>query len=205
MKRCQIFRFFLLITLCQFLTGCISNIWTGATLVYDRHNIYKKLSDYRLSATTSRALFKDDVLKCTECSIDLAVFNGDVLLSGHVPTEELRQEAKSRAAQVRGYRRIFNQLATNSKDTELQDNWITTKIRTGIFADSDIDPNSFKVVTSDQIVYLMGDVIPREAERVIQIARECAGVKRVVKLFKYYNLEDKPSAPITSSVGGGSP
>lgn len=164
-------------------------------LVYDRHNIYKKLSDYRLSAGASRALFKDEDLKCAECSIDVAVFNGDVLLSGHVPTAALRQEARNRVAEVHGYRRIFNQLATHHlTDTTLQDNWITTKIRSGIFADADIDPHSFKVVTSDQIVYLMGDVIPKEADRVIHLARECAGVKRVVKLFKYYNLDDKPSA-----------
>lgn len=174
-------------------TGCISNVWTGATLVYDRHNIYKKLSDYKLAASTNRALFKDENLKCDDCSIDVAVFNGDILLSGHVPTTELRQEARDRVAQVHGYRRIFNQLATNHyKDTTLQDNWITTKIRTEIFADAGIDPHSFKVITSDQIVYLMGDVLPKEADRVIHIARQCSGVKRVVKLFKYYNLADKP-------------
>lgn len=193
MRRCQILSYLLLAIMSLMLTGCITNVWTGATLVYDRHNIYKKLSDYRLSAKTNRALFKDETLKCEDCSIDLAVFNGDILLSGHVPTDDLRQEAKNRAAEGHGYRRIFNQLAIHpAKDTELQDNWITTKIRTGIFADSDIDPHSFKVVTSDQIVYLMGDVIPKEAERVIEIARACAGVKRVVKLFKYYNLGDKP-------------
>jgi hypothetical protein len=43
----------------------------------------------------------------------------------------------------------------------------------------------------------MGDVIPKEANIVIQIARECAGVKRVVKLFKYYNLDDKPTTQNT--------
>ncbi len=74
----------------------------------------------------------------------------------------------------------------------MEDNWITTKIRSKILADSTIDPNDFKVVTADQIVYLMGDVIPEQAAKVIHIARTCTGVKRVVKLFKYYNLSDKP-------------
>ena len=195
MKSREILRCLLLTISFLLLTGCISNVWTGATLVYDRHNIYKKLRDYRLAAATSRALFKDASLKCDDCSIDVAVFNGDILLSGHVPTIELRQEAQGRVKEVHGYRRIFNQLATKHlTDTTIQDNWITAKVRAGIFADADIDPHSFKVVTSDQIVYLMGDVIPKEADRVIHIARECAGVKRVVKLFKYYNLGDQPVA-----------
>lgn len=182
-----------LILYCTLLTSCISNVWTGASMVYDRHNIYKKLSDCRLSISANRALYKDDVLKCSNCLIDTTVFKSDILLSGHVPTNDLRQEARSRVAEVQGYRRIFNQIGTQQlNDTSLQDNWITTKIRAGIFADSEIDPHSFKVVTTDQIVYLMGDVIPSEAERVIRIARQCAGVKRVVRLFKYYNLSDKP-------------
>ena len=72
------------------------------------------------------------------------------------------------------------------------DDWITTKIRSQIFADSAIDPHVFKVVTSDQIVYLMGDVSPSEAKRVVQIASACDGVRRVVTLLKYYNLSDHP-------------
>ena len=55
----------------------------------------------------------------------------------------------------------------------------------------------FKVVTSERIVYLMGDVIPAEAARVIYFARTCEGVKRVVKLFKYYNLSDHPELVTT--------
>ena len=175
-----------------FLTGCISYVWSGASLLYDRHTLYKKISDFQLGAKASHALFKDDVLKCTYCYIDLAVFKGDMLLAGHVPTEALRQEAISRVVALHGYRRFFNQLAiSQSKGTPIEDNWITAKIRSQIIAESEINPEDFKVITSEQIVYLMGDVIPVEAAKVINFARECDGVKRVVKLFKYYNLSDK--------------
>ena len=175
------------------LTGCITEVWTGATVVYDRHNIYKKISDYQLAANASRALYKDKVFKREDCDIDLAIINGDILMAGSVPTIELRQEAFDRITALQGYRRIFNQLSTTQRNNNtIEDNWITAKIRSQIFTDSDINPHDFKVVTSDQIVYLMGDVIPEEAARVIHIARSCAGVKRVVKLFKYYNLSDHP-------------
>ena len=179
-------------TLC--LTACITDVWTGATLVYDRHNVYKKLSDLQLAANASHALYyKDQTFKRSDCSIDLAIINGDILLAGHVPTSELREEAFTRITALTGYRRIFNQLSIGGAISDtLQDDWITAKIRSQIFADSKIDPHVFKVVTSEQIVYLMGDVIPMEATRVIHIARSCAGVKRVVKLFKYYNLSDHP-------------
>jgi osmotically-inducible protein OsmY len=183
----------LLIVITVGLTGCITDVWTGATLVYDRHNVYKKISDLQLAANASHALYKDQTFKSSDCSIDLAVINGDILLAGHVPTSDLREEAFARITALSGYRRIFNQLAIGRERIDpLQDDWITAKIRSQIFADSKIDPHQFKVVTSERIVYLMGDVIPSEAARVIHIARSCMGVKRVVKLFKYYNLSDHP-------------
>lgn len=174
------------------LTGCLSNLWTGANLVYDRHHVYKKLSDYQLTAKASHALFHDYVLKCNDCSVDLAIFNGDILLSGHVPNAKLREEAKQRIIRLVGYRRVFNQIEISSQPVKtIEDGWITTKIRSRIFADSEIDPHAFKIITSDQIVYLMGDVRPHQALKVINIARSTEGVLRVVKLFKYYNLSNQ--------------
>jgi osmotically-inducible protein OsmY len=175
------------------LTGCVSNVLTGANLIYDRHNVYKKLSDFQLAAKASHALFHDYVFKRDDCSVDLAVFNGDILLAGHVPTAELRQEAKQRIVALNGYRRVFNQIDLSSQPANnVEDSWITTKIRSRIFADSEIDPHVFKVITSDRRVYLMGDVRPQQAAKVIDIARNTENVERVVKLLKYYNLSKYP-------------
>nr|WP_058530144.1 BON domain-containing protein [Legionella londiniensis] len=169
----------------------MSNILTGASLIYERHSIYKSLSDFQLSANASRALYHDEVFKCRQCAIDLAVFNGDILLAGHVPSAKLRQEAQKRIAALQGYRRLFNQLAIRRTDPNyIQDSWITAKIRAQILADARINPKKFKVITADRIVYLMGDVIPLQATLVIDIARQCVGVKRVVKLLRYYNLSN---------------
>jgi len=194
--RKQAYILLLLVLSSLVLPGCLTGLWTGASIVYDRHDVYKKVSDFQLSANAGRALYKDkdNTLKCWSCVIDLAIFNGDILLAGHVPTEQLREEALSRIKSLTGYRRIFNQLSiSKARNDSIQDSWITTKIRSGILANSDIDPDQFKIVTSDKIVYLMGDVIPAQAKEVIFIARKCVGVRRVVKLFKYYNLSDKPA------------
>ena len=174
------------------LTGCIGQIWTGASTVYNRHSLYKHLSDFQLSANASRAIYKDKTFKRSDCIIDIAVLNGDILLAGHVPTAALKAEAIGRVRSLHEYRRLFNQISVGpSNDNRLRDDWITTKLRSKIIANSNLDPNSFKVVTSDFIVYLMGDVHPDQARKVIYMARTCAGVKRVVTLFKYYHLSDQ--------------
>jgi len=167
-------------------------VWTGAMLVYDRHNVYKKLTDYQLGADANRALFHDMCLKCDGCAIDLAVFHRDVLLTGHVPNRALRKEANARVAAIPGIRKQYNQLAVRSGfDNTVQDAWITAKIRSQVVADANIEPRQFKVVTADRIVYLMGDVMPEQGARVIQVARQTDGVRRVVKLFNYYRLSSE--------------
>lgn len=174
------------------LNACIADVWTGVNLVYDRHNIYIKANDFQLAANISRALYRDKQFKRPDCSIEVAVFNLDVLMVGHVPTQALRQEAQARIEAIPGIRRFFNQLELSRGDENpLLDSWITTTIRSEILADSSIDPHHFKIVTSDQIVYIMGNAMPDQAQKVIDYARRCRDVKRVVKLLKYYHLSDK--------------
>jgi len=181
----------LLVMSSVFLSGCLNGLWSGATLLYDRHNVYKKISDYQLFLTASHALREDNLYMRKDASVEIAVFNGDLLLVGYVPSLELRNEAQKRVGALSGCRRLFNQLSIRSTaENPLQDSWITGEIRSQIFMDSAIDPSKFKVITADQIVYLMGDVDPAQANLVISIARQCAGVKRVVKLFKYLHLTD---------------
>ena len=190
MVRNYIFRAMILSS--ALLSGCISEIWTGASTVYNRHSLYKNLSDFQLGANTNRAVYKDKTFKRKDCVIDIAVLNGDILLAGHVPTAALKAEAIDRVRSLHEYRRLFNQISVGPyNDNRLRDDWITTKLRSKILANSNLDPNSFKVVTSDFIVYLMGDVHPDQARRVIYMARTCSGVKRVVTLFKYYHLSDQ--------------
>lgn len=176
------------------LTGCLSGVWTGATLIYDRHNVYKKLDDYKLMTLANQALSRAHLFKREDINLELAVFNGDILLVGSVPSVALREKAYAQVAAIKGYRRVFNQLSVSDMPiNSIQDSWITTELRSQILADSTIDPSQFKVVTFNRIVYLMGDVVPYQANRVISMARQCRGVIRVVKLFKYYNLSDKAS------------
>lgn len=185
-------RLIIIVVLCSGLVACIGGIWTGASMVYDRHNIYKKLSDYRLSVEVTDALFVDKKFKADGSVIDIAVFNEDVLIVGHLPSQEYLDEAKRRIAPIRGYRRLFNELTINNEpDSNTLDSWITTKIRSKIFADGSIDPNKFKVVTCDRIVYLMGDVHKDQAEKVIHIARQVNGVERVVKILQYFTYQPK--------------
>ncbi len=194
LKYSNIFAKFILINLlCFLLIGCWGSVLTGASLIYDRHNIYIKLNDYQLAGKINKNLYKDKLLKCPDCALEVAVFNRDVLMIGSLPSKTMRREALERIKSIPGYRKIFNQVAiSRNKGDSLYDSWITGNIRSKILADSNIDPHEFKVVTSRQIVYILGDVHKEQAEKVLIFAKECPGVYRVVNLLRYYNYVRTP-------------
>lgn len=187
-------KIFHLISLCVslcLLSGCLSSVWTVANLAYDRHNVYKKINDFTLKAEVNRALYQDSVFKRSDCSLDVTVFNGDILVTGHVPNDNLRQTVVDRVTAITNYRRLFNQISLNNhSNSKLKDAWITTKLHTALLSDSSINPQVFKLVCVDSVVYLMGDVLTEQANKVIYMARRCRGVQRVVCLLKYYQLSD---------------
>lgn len=179
----------LLFLLCLLQSACITTAWTGASMIYDRHNVYKKMNDADLAIQVRKLLYPEIGPACRACNVDIAVFHGDVLLAGSVPSESLKNVIDEKMKQITGYRNLYLQVAVRDKPIRpYLDAWISGKIRAHIFTDDRIDPGLFKVVTVNQIVYLMGDLTREQADLVIDIARNRDDVIRVVTLFKYYEL-----------------
>lgn len=181
-----------LMVLCNLLSGCITNVFTGANLVYDRHSVYKKMHDYEISADVNRVLAVNKTFQNEQCTIDIGVFKGDLLIAGHLPTQDYLDEFNRRMSQVKGYNHYYNEMVVVQRGSNgVQDAWITGKIRSQIFADDAIDPNAFKIITSDGVVYIMGEAKPDEADKVVRIARYTEGVVKVVKLLRYFTYQDR--------------
>ena len=60
---------------------------------------------------------------------------------------------------------------------------ITGRINASFVDAKDLSASAFKVVTENGVVYLMGRVTQREADRATDIARSISGVQRVVQIF----------------------
>ncbi|MFC3113948.1 BON domain-containing protein [Cellvibrio fontiphilus] len=119
--------------------------------------------------------------------INIDSFNGIVLLTGQVPSEQLRQLAGTTVSQINTLRQLHNELAVSERTrlpTHAKDAWISTKIKTKLIA-SNIQSSRVRIITESQSVYLMGLVSRHEAERVTEMARTTKGVIQVVKVFEY--------------------
>lgn len=174
------------------LTGCLSSVFTGASVIYNRHSLYKQAGDMNLSMEARHLIFHDYFFKQKNVILDILAFNGDILLAGHVPNTKLLKEAEKRIHSLKNVRRRFIQVSISSSPGNMVlDSWISAKIKSQIVANSEIDPNLFKIMTIDAIVYVMGDVPPKQGKQVLDIARNTPKVKRVVTLLRYYRLTDE--------------
>jgi osmotically-inducible protein OsmY len=154
-------------------------------LIYDRHDVYKKAGDFQLGATAGRVLYRDKRFKGKDTVIDLATFNGDILMAGHVPTTALRDEAQTRVMRIPGYRRVFNQLSVSAApNNAIQDSWITAKIRSGILAHAEIDPDQFNHFTLHGIFQAV-----QAHNTVFQAYNRTfiAGFRNHIKLFNFFS------------------
>ena len=121
--------------------------------------------------------------------LNVTSYNGLVLLTGQVPSENARRLATEVTSQVQKVRRVENQLAVAGPTTALvrsNDVVISTKIRAALMNQLGFDlANRIKVTTEEATVYLLGLVTRTEAEAATQIAQGAFGAKRIVRVFEY--------------------
>ena len=120
--------------------------------------------------------------------INITSYNTAVLVTGESPVDEMRQKIVSIVSAVDKVKHVYNEItiaAPSSMVSRSSDVYITTKVKTKLFADKILSGLVIKVNTEKGVVYLMGIVSQKEAEIATNIARETGGVQKVVKLFQY--------------------
>lgn len=129
----------------------------------------------------------------TRVRVNVVSYNRQVLLTGEVPNEKDKQTIEQIARKVENVSSVVNALAvmnTPSLTSRSADLLITGRLKAAILDASDLESNAFKVVTEHSVVYLMGRVTKREADRVTNIARTIPGVQRVVRVFEDISEEE---------------
>jgi osmotically-inducible protein OsmY len=123
-----------------------------------------------------------------DAHVNVTSYNRNVLLTGEVPVAESRTKAESLIKEITNTRSITNEITVGPKSSlssRSNDSYITSKIKTKFVTENKFSANYVKVVTENNVVYLMGIVTNAEAEAAVEIARNTDGVKKVVKVFEY--------------------
>ena len=189
------------------LSGCVGLALTGAAsagiAASEERGVGGALTDTRIRADINSKWLNAsmDMLQ----KLELTVQEGRVLLTGTVPTPEMRVDAVKLVWQVEGVREVINEVKVGEgggAGDYARDVLITTQLRSSLLFDRDIQSVNYSIDAVDGVVYLMG-VAQNQAEldRATNYARNLRYVKRVVS---YVRIKDRPAPAGTTTQATGS-
>jgi osmotically-inducible protein OsmY len=177
------------------LTACVPLVIGGAAagtalVATDRRTAGAQLEDQGIEL---RALSDVRSTFGTRVRVSTVSFNRQVLLIGEVPNAQDKQAVEALVKKVDNVDSVVNELGVRNSPSLADrsgDLLITGRVKAAILDARDLQSNAFKVVTSNNTVYLMGRVTKRESDRVTAIARGVTGVQRVVRIFENISEEE---------------
>lgn len=173
------------------LQGCavatVVAVTAGVTMVADRRSFSKQIDDQRIEFIAHNELNKEKALS-KNTNLHIISMNGTVLVIGQAPNSYLRDLAIKTIQDVANIVTIHNQIrigSTTAITTRSNDIWLTSKVKSALLANSEVNAKDVKVVTENSEVFLLGLVTKAEANIVVEITRNISGVSRVFKAFEY--------------------
>jgi len=170
------------------LQGCaVALVGAGAVGVKaatDRRSLGTQLDDQTIEYRAQRAISEGAAFD--NARILAVAYNERVLLVGQAPSDEIRRQAEVTVRDAVGERQVHNEVRIRSRvgfTTKTEDTWVTSKVKTALLSDERVDGSQIKVITENGEVFLMGIVDQEEGSIATDIARNTAGVVRVVTAF----------------------
>jgi len=175
-------------TFLPMLQGCFpvvaAGVTTGVLAAFDRRSVGTQTEDETIewkAAARVNEKFGEKV------HTNFTSFNRKVLLTGEVPSAEMKAEVERVISEIPNVQGVYNELAVAGLtvySARSNDAYITSKVK-GRFIDAGkFNVVHVKVVTEAGAVYLLGLVTQREADAAIDLARTTSGVMKVVNVME---------------------
>lgn len=209
------------ISLCAVLSGAV--LLSGCAYVFggaaalglssaDRRTVGAQLDDSRIEGVGQQRLREN---LGERARIEVTSYNRLVLLTGEAQSDQDRELIEQIIARIENVRIINNEVAVMEQATLQQrstDTLIASRVKANLIDAKDLISSAYKVTVSRGVVYLMGRVTAREADRATDVVRRTSGVQKVVRLFEliseeeYQELQPRPVvAPPQGRPPGGDP
>ncbi len=161
---------------CAMLAACASSRTPGASV-----------DDLNANASLKSVLLSDRTHDYSD--IDMTIFEGRLLLTGTMPSDEGRQKLVANAWKAKNITQVIDEVIIADKTSFAQgakDGRIDRAIKTKLLTDRGVTSRNFKIAVSRGVVYLLGVARDQvELDRVINSARSTAGVEKVVSHVLY--------------------
>jgi osmotically-inducible protein OsmY len=178
------------------LSGCAPAIIGGGAAIgvaaTKEKGVTGALNDTKISTAIKVSLYQKDPELHRRVNVN--VQNGEVMLTGAVPTQAMHLDAVKIAWEPQGVKRVIDNMAISEGagiGTYTQDTWITTQLKSALVFDGDIQSRNYSLKTVSGQVYVMGIAQDQaELDKVVNHARNTNGVTKVVSYVRMKNEMD---------------
>jgi osmotically-inducible protein OsmY len=171
----------------------------GALMIVDRRASETYIADQGLEL---RAASRISEKYGDKVHVNVTSYNRMILLTGEVPTAEIKVEVQQIAFGVADVKSISNELAIagpSSFGVRSNDSYITSKVKARFVDAGKFSAHVVKVVTEAGVVFLLGMVTQAEADAAVEIARTTGGVLKVVRVFEFISPQQAAALSRTAS------
>ena len=189
------------------LSGCVALVGGGAAVAgmsaVDRRTTGTQVEDQGIELRAGNRIGE---VMGDKARASVTSYNRMVLLTGQAGNATDKATIEKLVREQTTVRQVYNEIEVQPFTATLgqrsTDSLITTKVKASLVNAKDISASAVKVVTENNVVYLMGIVTPRESKRAAEIARGVNDVTKVVRLFEVITEDElaamtPKSAPVT--------
>jgi osmotically-inducible protein OsmY len=160
--------------------------------VADRRSTEVQITDNKIFLSAWSPIQEITEKEKQKSHFNLTVFNKAIIIVGQVPSEDVKNKITKALLKIKNVKTVHNKIVVSLASTLKQrakDTLTTSNVKARMFLDlkNDLYPMHVKIMTENDVIYLLGLVNDKEADEAIRIAKSSKGVKLVIPLFELDN------------------
>lgn len=176
------------------LTACASNGTQSVGADAMGRTIPERISDSSIELTARRNLATIPGVSPNTVRIDIASFRREVLLTGEVPSEQIKIEVGRTIDSMRDVEKIFNYLTVvetpKSQSHTLHENYLRSKINTRLLTNRHLKSSQYKVVVRDRTAYVLGYLTSEQQGYILEAIQATPGMEAAVTLTTLVSVQE---------------
>ncbi|WP_064611069.1 BON domain-containing protein [Moraxella catarrhalis] len=176
------------------LTACASNGTQSIGADAMGRTIPERISDSSIELTARRNLATIPGVSPNAVRIDIASFRREVLLTGEVPSEQIKIEVGRTIDSMRDVEKVFNYLTVvetpKSQSHTLHENYLRSKINTRLLTNRHLKSSQYKVVVRDRTAYVLGYLTSEQQGYILEAIQATPGMEAAVTLTTLVSTQE---------------
>lgn len=153
----------------------------GVPVMY--RTLPEAISDEAIERTSHKNLTNVHGVSENSVRIGIDSFRREVLLTGEVPSEQVKTDVANMISSIHDVKKVYNYLTVTAtpkaQSHTLHENYLKSKIIAKILGTGGVHPSQYKLVVRDNMAYLLGFLTAQQEQTIINTIASVHGMEGV--------------------------